>query len=68
MQPNTGIAVAIVVALGLAGIWDIIALSSGGKMATVSSVLTGWARDLPIFAVSIGVLIGHLFWPADPKV
>ena len=64
---NTIIAVSLVAILALAGIWDIIAVSSGGRIATVSSVLSQWARELPIFSVAVGVLIGHLFWPPDKR-
>ena len=51
-----GLVVAVVV-------YDIVAYSVWGVGATVSRVTLGWASGLPIIALAIGVVIGHLFWP-----
>jgi formate-dependent nitrite reductase membrane component NrfD len=59
------IAVAVLAALLSAALWDIYAYASAANVRTVSSVLGGWARQFPIFAVAIGVILGHLFWPPD---
>lgn len=67
MLAPTILAIALVAILAMAGLWDIYAKARGDGFASVSSVISSWGKQFPIFAVAIGVLIGHLFWPPDNK-
>lgn len=59
---------AIVLAvIGLIIVYDIIAYWTMGVKATVSRITLAWAQDIPIVAVGVGVVIGHLFWPQPNK-
>ena len=53
----------VLAVVALIVIYDIAAYYAWGVDATVSRVTLGWASDIPIVAVGIGVVIGHLFWP-----
>jgi hypothetical protein len=46
----------------LVGAWDIYASSKGNAGQTVSDVMFGWAKMYPIMPLTIGVILGHLFW------
>lgn len=43
--------------------WDIFAAVRWGASQTISFDLLTAARQRPIIATAIGVVIGHLFWP-----
>lgn len=60
----TVIGFVIVGALALAGLWDVYAICAEPQRETVSAVLRQWSRAFPPAAVAVGILIGHLFWPA----
>jgi len=45
------------------GVWDAYVLTIDPTSPTVSAVVRAFARDYPISALLVGVLIGHLFWP-----
>ena len=57
----TRIVVLAVVALLI--IYDIAIFAISGVDATISRVVLGWARDLTIIVLGVGILMGHLFWP-----
>lgn len=62
---SQGVAVVLIVVLAVAGVVDVVALAT--DRPTVSGVISGWSKAFPMLAVSVGVLIGHLFWPANAK-
>ena len=43
--------------------WDAAVLIMGRPEATISAVLFQLAKDNPIIAFTMGVVVGHLFWP-----
>ena len=43
--------------------WDAAVLIMGRPEATISAVLLQLATDNPIIAFTMGVVVGHLFWP-----
>ena len=43
--------------------WDAAVLIMGRPEATISAVLLQLAKDNPIIAFTMGVVVGHLFWP-----
>ncbi len=47
--------------------WDVVAGMTWGSRATVSAILGDWTRRFPIIVLAIGVLIGHIVWPLQPK-
>lgn len=69
-------AVLAFVVVALSG-YDLFVYRTAGVDATISAVSLDFAREWPIAAVAIGVVVGHLFWPqtkrtahvhADPTV
>ena len=52
----------IIAQIIIIAIWDILAFWKGGRDATITHVLRGWAQNSPIIVLAIGVLIGHVFW------
>lgn len=57
------LAVAILVVLLLAAVWDIAAGYRGQAAETVSSVLQAWSIAWPVLPLAVGVILGHVFWP-----
>jgi len=55
--------VIVLAVIASASIYDIVIYAVFGVDATISRVLLGWARDIPIVVLPVGVLLGHLFWP-----
>ena len=43
--------------------YDIFCVATGQADRTVSAVLYRWNRESPFVAITIGVILGHLFWP-----
>jgi len=66
VTPQHTLAVSVLALFVVIGIWDIVAYIRQDQGATVSNILAGWAREFPIFAVAIGAIVGHLFWPLIP--
>jgi hypothetical protein len=54
--------IVIGVLLFLAGAWDLFALLTWGKEATISYILRNLAVDYPVFPFLLGILAGHIFW------
>jgi hypothetical protein len=63
MKGETFIAAFLVVVLFVVVIYDTIAIMSGGRYNTVSSVVMDWSETYPIIPLAAGILLGHLFWP-----
>lgn len=63
---NLRIVVAILLILSLvtAAVVDLVALAAGKPNETVSNVLQEWAMQFPVFGIFVGMVLGHLFWPA----
>lgn len=58
------IGLCVVGSLAAAGLWDVYAITQEPQRETVSAVLRTWATRFPPAATAVGILIGHLFWPA----
>ena len=43
--------------------WDIVAAMNATAGDTISEVMLGWAKHSPIVPFTLGVVVGHLFWP-----
>lgn len=56
------IGVAILLILGVAGVWDLYVAYRGMGEWTVSEVLRGWSRTFPMLPLFIGIVIGHILW------
>lgn len=54
-------ALLLILIILVAGIVDVVA--TWHDEPTVSNIISEWSTRFPILAVSIGVMIGHLFWP-----
>jgi hypothetical protein len=67
MRPNTILAIAFCVILAAIAAWDIFVLAKHRPEDTVSSILSQWATQAPVFAVAVGLVLGHIFWPADRR-
>ena len=54
----------IIMILSVVGLslYDAYADSKDGVEATISQILTEAAKERPIIATAIGILIGHWFW------
>lgn len=48
--------------------YDIFAYKVWGVDATISRVTLAWAREWPVVPFSVGVVVGHLFWPQRPHL
>lgn len=53
---------AAVVGLSL---YDVAVGSIWGREMTISVVINEWAKNVPMIAVLIGVLVGHWFWMVE---
>ncbi len=63
------LAVSLLVAAVMSGIWDVSVIYQGQPEKTVSAVLMSWSLTFPIFPFALGILMGHIFWPQDrPQV
>jgi hypothetical protein len=56
----------LVLQLALIGIWDVYCYLADVPTATVTAVVQGWVKDIPMLAIAIGVILGHLFFPTRP--
>lgn len=48
--------------------WDIYIVTSRPREDTISEILLDWARRVSFLPYAVGVVIGHLFWPAHGMV
>lgn len=56
------LAIALIILAALIGAWDVIQVSKKHPEYTVSNVLQGWSKDYPILPLTLGVILGHIFW------
>lgn len=54
----------LLVALGIAGAWDIWAAYKGYNVEPISTVIQDWSKRWPVLPMLVGILLGHLFWPS----
>src|SRR5689334_3437157 len=45
------------------GVFDFVALQSGGKLITISQVIQAWSAQYPLIPLLTGIVLGHLFFP-----
>lgn len=45
------------------GVFDFVALTSAGKLKTISEVIQGWSSQYPLVPFAAGLVFGHLFFP-----
>ncbi len=50
------------VVAGLA-VYDVVIIRACGPPASLSFVIHDFARQHPMAALALGVLVGHVFWP-----
>ncbi len=56
------VAFMVMTVLIIAGIYDMIAVLSDGKLHTVTHAIADWSLKWPIIPFVAGLIIGHLFW------
>jgi hypothetical protein len=42
--------------------WDIWVTMNGRSQDTVSTIVTEWSTRYPMLTLTIGIIIGHVFW------
>jgi hypothetical protein len=47
-----------------AGLWDVIVGWLARPDLTITAIIASWADRCPICFVLVGIVLGHLFWPA----
>lgn len=47
--------------------YDIWVIFFGGVESSISRTIVAWSFQFPAFTVSVGFLMGHLFWPQKVK-
>jgi len=50
------------------GVYDVYAIFHLSQEETVSYWMQSWFRQLPVLAVAVGIVIGHLAWPLAVRV
>lgn len=63
-----GTALFVGVGLLVVIVYDVLAAVLGGYEATISKLTLDGARERPVIALALGVLLGHLLWPRDPTL
>jgi len=58
--------VLLVVVIGLA-LWATVAALVGGPQDTVSAHIRDYCERFPLLPLSLGVLLGHWFWPLSSE-
>lgn len=59
------LALLLIFILAAVGVWDVIMLHRGTTGGTVSRILVEWSMAWPILPLTVGIILGHLFWPAS---
>jgi hypothetical protein len=54
----------LVVLLLVIAAWDLWALYKGQPAWTVTAIIQEWSRQVPLFPVMVGIVVGHLFFPS----
>lgn len=52
----------------MVGLWDIYVVAKGDYHDTVSSVIHHWSLMYPVLPLTLGLVLGHIFWPQVPRV
>lgn len=60
---KTKSAVVFIIIFALAIVWDVIAIVTWGPQVTLSAIVWGLAKEMPIVPFALGIVMGHLFWP-----
>ncbi len=63
MNTGFGIAIWLLLNLGLVGAYDVWAFFFGHPEDTVSFWVQHWFQAFPVLALAVGIVIGHLAWP-----
>jgi len=63
LPPSMGIALWLLANVLFVGLWDVCALFFLSEEDTVSHWLQAWFRQLPVLALVVGIVLGHLAWP-----
>jgi len=63
MQPSMLIALWLLGNVLLVGVYDVYAIFHLTQEETVSFWVQRWFRELPVLAVAVGIVIGHIAWP-----
>lgn len=58
------LALAFIVILFAVAVWDLYCAAIDRPNETVSFALQSWGREWPVLPLAIGLVIGHVFWPA----
>lgn len=58
------LALALIAILAAVAVWDVYCAAIGQPENTVSATVQSWARDHVMLGVAVGIVIGHIFWPA----
>jgi hypothetical protein len=61
------LAVALIGVCSVVGAWDVYAAFSPSQPQTVSQVVYGWSREFPPLVLAIGIILGHVLWPVQPR-
>jgi hypothetical protein len=60
---SQALAVVFLLTVLLIGIWDVFSIRLFGPHSTVSDVLQTWSKMYPILPLTVGLILGHIFWP-----
>jgi hypothetical protein len=44
-------------------VWDVYAMIRYGPEATITHVIGNWSAVYPVLPLTVGLVLGHLFWP-----
>jgi len=68
MRPNEVTALFLVATVIAVAVYDVIAGIFYGDEATITHVVQEWGKKYVLLTIIIGIVLGHLFWPArGPK-
>lgn len=63
MNAGAMIAVWLLANVAAVGLYDVVIYFMLPEQQTVSYWLQRWFREWPMFAVTFGIIVGHLCWP-----
>lgn len=61
------LALAFISVITAIAVWDVYCAARGRPQDTVSATMQDWSRQHVMLAVSVGAVIGHVFWPTHPR-
>lgn len=59
---GTFVAAFFIAVVLLVAIYDVVAGSSANALQPATAVLRDWSGRYPILPLTVGVVVGHLFW------